>query len=217
MDGKQADLCVTDPPYNVDYEGGTEKHLKIENDKMSPEEFREFLTAAFDRVNETLTEGSAFYVWFASREHVNFEKALNAAGLQVRQELIWVKSAFVLGRQDYQWKHEPCLYGWKEGAAHKWYGGRKQTTTLEFERPNANKEHPTMKPISLIANCIANSSKKGNIVIDLFGGSGSTLIACEQLGRKCYTAELDPRYCDVIIKRWENLTGQTAVKLSITE
>ncbi len=217
MDGKKADLCVTDPPYNVDYEGGTEKHLKIENDKMGDGEFFEFLSSAFKCINDSLEQGAAWYIFHADVEGENFRRAARENLGKVRQCLIWKKSSITLGRQDFQWKHEPCLYGWKEGAAHQWYGDRKQTTILEFERPNVNKEHPTMKPISLIAYCITNSSKKGNIVIDLFGGSGTTLIACEQTERTCYMAELDPRYCDVIIKRWENLTGQTAVKLSITE
>ncbi len=214
MNGEQADALVTDPPYNVAYQGGTEDKLTIENDNMSSEDFRGFLTSAFTRAVDSLKEGSPFYIWYASREHVNFEKALNAAGLSVRQQLIWVKNAMVLSRQDYHWKHEPCLYGWKEGAPHKWYSDRSQTTVLEFDKPLRNGEHPTMKPIDLIGYQVKNSSKQGDIVLDLFGGSGSTLIACEQLGRVCYTAELDPKYCDVIIKRWENLTGESAVKVS---
>lgn len=213
MDGVKADMCVTDPPYNVAYEGGTEDALTIQNDDMSSDEFLEFLTSAFERVVDVLKEGGAFYVWFASREHVNFETALNQAGLVVRQELIWVKSSLVLGRQDYQWKHEPCLYGWKDGASHNWYSDRSQTTVLEFDKPSRNGEHPTMKPVELIAYQIRNSSKKDNVVLDLFGGSGTTLIACEQLNRRCRMMELDPKYCDVIIKRWETLTGRKAVKV----
>ena len=206
------DLLVTDPPYNVAYTGKTADALTIENDKMSSDKFHEFLVAAFRRAYECLKPGAAFYVWYASREHINFESALKEVGLEVREQLIWVKNSLVLSRQDYHWRHEPCLYGWKEGAAHNWYADRTQTTVLEFNRPSRNAEHPTMKPLDLIGYLIKNSSKHGDTVLDLFGGSGSTLIACEQLGRTCYTCELDPRYCDVIIKRWENLTGQKAVR-----
>jgi site-specific DNA-methyltransferase (adenine-specific) len=161
-------------------------------------------------VHDSIKPGAAFYVWYASREHINFETALNEVGLQVREQLIWVKNTLVLSRQDYHWRHEPCLYGWKEGAAHNWYNDRKQTTVLEFNRPTANREHPTMKPVELIAYQIENSSKGGDLVFDPFGGSGTTLMACEQLDRKCYTMELDPKYCDVIVKRWEALTGKQA-------
>lgn len=210
----KVDLVLTDPPYNVVYKGKTKDELEIENDAMEQEEFEGFLSSSFEIINETLKKGGAFYIWHASRSQREFENALNNVGLQVRQQLIWVKNSMVLGRQDYQWRHEPCFYGWKEGA-HDWYSDRKQTTVLEFDRPTANKEHPTMKPIALIAYQIKNSTKKGEIVFDGFGGSGSTLIACEQTGRKCYTCELDPRYADVIIKRYENLTGQKAVKLCL--
>ena len=214
MNGSKADMVVTDPPYNVAYEGKTKDALTIQNDAMSPEQFKAFLTSAFTRIHECLKEGSAFYIWYASREHVNFETSLNDAGLQVRQQLIWVKNAMVLGRQDYQWRHEPCLYGWKDGAPHHWYNDRSQTTILEFNKPTRNGEHPTMKPINLIGYQIQNSCKENEIVVDLFGGSGSTLVACEQLNRKCYTMELDPKYVDVIIKRWETLTGEKAVLLN---
>lgn len=213
MEGKNANLCVTDPPYNVNYEGKTDEKLKIGNDSMSNEEFEKFLTSSFSVINDILVSGGCFYVWHASRSQREFENALNLSGLTVRQQLIWVKNSMVLGRQDYQWRHEPCFYGWKEGT-HNWYSDRKQTTVLEFDRPTANKEHPTMKPIALIAYQIKNNSKKDEIVFDGFGGSGSTLIASEQTGRICYTCELDPKYCDVIIKRWENLTGKKAVKIS---
>lgn len=194
MNGEEADLLLTDPPYNVAYEGKTKDALTIKNDK-----FREFLTAAVS----VLKEGGAFYIWFASREHCNFETALNESGLEVRQELIWKKNTMVLGRQDYQWKHEPCLYGWKDGASHNWYSDRCQTTVLEFNKPARNGEHPTMKPVELFAYQIKNSTKKGETVLDLFGGSGTTIIACEQTGRTAYCMELDERYCDVIIKRYE--------------
>lgn len=214
MQGAKADLLVTDPPYNVDYEGKTKNGLTIENDSMSGEEFKTFLTSAFERVNENLKDGGAFYVWYASREHINFESALNDADLKVRQQLIWVKNSLVLSRQDYHWKHEPCLYGWKEGASHNWYSDRTQTTVMEFDRPSRNAEHPTMKPLDLIGYQIQNSSQKKDVVLDLFGGSGSTLIACEQLGRICYMCELDEKYCDVIIRRWEALTEQKAEKIA---
>ena len=214
MDGRKADLLLTDPPYNVAYEGKTKDALTIQNDKMGSSQFKEFLTDAFSAAVAVMTEGGAFYIWFASREHCNFENALNEAGLQVRQELIWKKNTMVLGRQDYQWKHEPCLYGWKDGAAHNWYSNRSQTTVLEFDRPQRSEDHPTMKPVELFAYQIQNSTKKGDIVLDLFGGSGTTIIACEQTGRIGYCMELDPKYCDVIIKRYENLTGNKAVKIS---
>ena len=213
MNGSQADLLLTDPPYNVNYQGKTKSEMKIENDSMSDADFKEFLLKAFERAYEQLKDGGTFYVWYASREHINFESALNEVGLQVRQQLIWVKNSLVLSRQDYHWRHEPCLYGWKDGAPHNWYSDRTQTTVLEFNRPVKNGDHPTMKPLDLIGYQIKNSSKKDDLVIDLFGGSGSTLIACEQLNRKCYTMELDPKYCDVIIKRWETLTNKKAVKL----
>lgn len=214
MNGEEADLLLTDPPYNVAYEGKTKDALTIENDKMESDKFREFLTSAFTAAVSVLKEGGAFYIWFASREHCNFETALNESGLEVRQELIWKKNTMVLGRQDYQWKHEPCLYGWKDGASHNWYSDRCQTTVLEFNKPARNGEHPTMKPVELFAYQIKNSTKRGETVLDLFGGSGTTIIACEQTGRTGYCMELDPKYCDVIIKRYENLTGDTAVKIN---
>lgn len=210
----EVDLVLTDPPYNVAYKGKTKDELQIENDSMSQEQFELFLSNSFAIISEILKNGGIFYVWHASRSQREFENALNSANLEIRQQLIWVKNSMVLGRQDYQWRHEPCFYGWKEGN-HKWYADRKQTTVLEFDRPVSNKEHPTMKPISLMAYQIKNSTKKDDIVFDGFGGSGSTLIACEQTGRKCYTCELDPKYCDVIIKRYENLTGQKAVKINV--
>lgn len=216
MNGKKANLIVTDPPYNVAYEGKTKDALTIQNDSMDGDTFKEFLTNAFNRCFESLQDGGSFYVWYASREHVNFETALNDAGLQVRQQLIWNKNTMVLGRQDYHWKHEPCLYGWKDGASHNWYSDRTQTTVLEFDKPARNGEHPTMKPVELIAYQIKNSSKREDVVLDLFGGSGSTLIACEQLDRTCHMMELDPRYCDVIIRRWESITGEKAVLVNET-
>lgn len=212
--GKEmADLWITDPPYNVNYEGGTEDKLKIANDNMNSGDFFEFLKAAFTTVKNVLKPGCSFYIWYASREHVNFETALNVSGLTVREQLIWNKSSLVLGRFDYHFKHEPCFYGWKDGASHNWYNDRSQTTVMDFEKPRKNDLHPTMKPVPLFAYQIANSSKKGDIVLDTFGGSGTTIIACENLGRKARCVELDPHYCDVIIARWEKLTGKEAVKL----
>ena len=213
MDGEKADLCVTDPPYNVDYQGGTGEKLKIMNDKMESEKFYSFLYDAFSSLASAMREGAPFYVWFASREHINFESALNNAGLGVRQELIWNKNSLVIGRQDYQWRFEPCLYGWKEGTAHRWYGGRDKSNVLEYDKPQKSDMHPTMKPLPLFAHLVENSSRKDNVVIDLFGGSGTTLIACEEMERQCRMMELDPIYCQVIINRWEALTGKSAEKI----
>ena len=214
LSGEKVDLYITDPPYNVAYEGGTKDALTILNDEMDDDGFRDFLVNAFMAVDSALKEGASFYIWHADSEGYNFRYAVKHCGWLMRQCLIWKKNAMVLGRQDYQWKHEPCLYGWKAGASHNWYSDRKQTTVLEFNKPNRNAEHPTMKPIELFAYQIQNSSRKGDIVLDSFGGSGTSIIACEQLNRKCYMMELDPHYCDVIVARWEKLTGKTAQKLS---
>ena len=211
MNGEKADLLLTDPPYNVAYVGKTKDKLTIQNDKQDNTSFLKFLTDAFFCAFSFLREGASFYVWHADSEGLNFRQAIKTVGLTLKQTLIWVKNSMVMGRQDYQWKHEPCLYGWKEGAAHRWYSDRKQTTLLEFDRPTRSEEHPTMKPIALFAYQLQNSTQRGGLVLDLFGGSGTSIIACEQTGRKCYTMELDPHYCDVIIKRWENLTGKEGV------
>lgn len=213
MNGQEADLLVTDPPYNVAYEGSTKDKLTIQNDDMSDGDFLAFLQTAFENANNVMREGAAFYIWHADSEGFNFRSACKNTGWKIRQCLIWLKNSIVLGRQDYQWKHEPCLYGWKDGAAHYFIDDRTQSTVWEFNKPLRNSEHPTMKPVDLIAKAVNNSSRRGNIVLDLFGGSGSTLIACEQLERKCYTMELDPKYCDVIIKRWEQFTGEKAIKI----
>lgn len=213
MGKEQADLWLTDPPYNVNYEGCTEDKLKIANDNMNSGDFRQFLTSAFSVAVDFLKKGCSFYIWCASREHINFESSLNAVGLTVREQLIWNKSSLVLGRFDYHFKHEPCLYGWKDGASHNWYNDRSQTTVMDFEKPTKNDLHPTMKPVPLFAYQISNSSKKGDVVLDTFGGSGTTIIACENLGRKGRSMELDPHYCDVIIARWEKLTGKKATKI----
>ena len=204
------DMLLTDPPYNVEYTGKTKDALTIANDKQNDEQFRAFLTDAFMAAYEAMKPGAVFYIWHADSEGLNFRTACKAAGLEVRQCLIWNKNSMVMGRQDYQWKHEPCLYGWKEGAGHLWASDRKQTTVLNFDRPTRNKEHPTMKPVKLFDYQIQNNTKGGDCVLDLFGGSGTTLIACEQNGRTAYLMELDPKYCDVIIDRWEALTGGKA-------
>jgi site-specific DNA-methyltransferase (adenine-specific) len=214
MGGEMADMVFTDPPYNVDYTGGTNESLKIQNDNMDDSTFYNFLHDAFSCMLEVTKPGGGIYICHADSEGVNFRSAMVNAGWLLKQCIIWVKNSLVMGRQDYHWRHEPILYGWKPGAAHKWYGGRKQDTVWEVDRPSRNAEHPTMKPIELVARAIRNSSKKDNIVLDTFGGSGSTLIACEQLNRACYTMELDPVYVDVIIDRWEQFTGQEAVLLS---
>lgn len=206
------DLFLTDPPYNVNYEGGT--GMTIQNDNMEDTEFRHFLCEAFKAADEVMKPGAAFYIWHADSEGYNFRGACHDIEWTVRQCLIWVKNSLVLGRQDYQWKHEPCLYGWKDGGAHGWYNDRKQTTTLEFDRPTKSELHPTMKPVPLFDYQIKNSTQKGENVLDLFGGSGTTIIACEQNGRRAFCMELDPKYVDVIVKRWEEFTGKTAVLLN---
>jgi len=261
MGGALAEMVFTDPPYNVAYEGGTKDKLKIKNDDMPAEEFQRFLTSAFLRMYEAVKPGGAIYVCHADSAGSDFRAALAAGGWSVRQCLIWVKNQLVIGKSDYQWQHEPILYGWRDGAAHRWYGGRRQGTTIDsdlpvvlqdapdgttlvsvtvglqqlvlrvpsyeivsagddaatsiwrFDKPVKNSDHPTMKPIPLCARAIQNSSRPQEIVLDLFGGSGSTLMAAEQTGRICYTMELDPVYADVIIARWEAYTGQQAVLL----
>lgn len=233
MQGTRADLIVTDPPYNVADTGKTADALKIDNDAMDDAGFKEFLSKAFAAMKEPLKAGGAFYIWYASRESVNFETALKENGLTVKQQLIWVKNAMTLGRQDWQWRHEPCLYGWKNGANHYW-DGRRDLTTVYDEKPNykkmnkeqllqeitklrgdnvpntiiyedkpaRNDEHPTMKPVKLFQRLIKNSSKEDDAILDPFGGSGTTIIACEKLNRTAYVNEIDPRYCDVIRRRW---------------
>lgn len=236
---------MTDPPYNVDYEGGAEEKMRIANDNLSDCAFERLLTESFENAKERLKPGGAFYIFHPDINGLVFRKTCEAVGLHVRQCLVWVKNAFVIGRRDYQWKHEPCLYGWKDGAAHYFVDDRTQatvyedkgidlkklkkgeaikllqdifsdkqsTTVINEDKPARSAEHPTMKPVKLLARLIRNSTRPGETVLDPFGGSGSTLIACEQLGRICYTMEFDPKYCDVIIDRWEKLTGQKAVKI----
>lgn len=215
MDGNKADMLLTDPPYNVDYTGKASEleTRKIENDKMKDSAFQDFLTSAFSNAAENMKAGGVFYIWHADSEGLNFRVACKKAGFQVRQCLIWNKNAMVMGRQDYQWKHEPCLYGWKDGASHLWASDRKQTTVLEFEKPQKNNLHPTMKPIKLFDYQIKNNTKGDDIVLDLFGGSGTTIMAAEQNGRRGFVMEYDPRFVDVIVDRWEQFTGMKAKKI----
>jgi site-specific DNA-methyltransferase (adenine-specific) len=211
VNDRQVDMWLTDPPYNVAYEGATKEKLTIQNDSMGNDEFRQFLRDAYVTANTVMKAGAVFYIWHADTESYNFRGAALDAGWKVRQCLIWKKSTLVMGRQDYHWKHEPCLYGWKEGAGHLWATDRKQTTILEFDKPNRNGEHPTMKPVALFEYQMLNNTKGGDIVLDSFGGSGTTLLAAEKHGRHAYLMELDPKYCDVIVKRWEDFTGKQAI------
>jgi site-specific DNA-methyltransferase (adenine-specific) len=212
--GRQVDMWLTDPPYNVAYEGKTKDALTIKNDSMSDDTFRQFLRDAYTAADAVMKSGAVFYIWHADSEGYNFRGAAQDAGWKVRQCLIWKKSTMVMGRQDYHWKHEPCLYGWKEGAGHLWAADRKQTTILEFDKPSRNGEHPTMKPVALFEYQMLNNTKGGDIVLDSFGGSGTTLVAAEKNGRVAYLMELDPKYCDVIVKRWEEFTGKKAELVS---
>ena len=246
MGGEQADLLLTDPPYNVDYQGGTKDKMKIANDNMDDVAFVGFLTAAFNCAIQAMRPGAAFYVWHADSKGFEFRTALKEVGMTLRETLIWVKNALVLGRQDYQWKHEPCLYGWKDGAAHYFTEDRAQSTVIEdaavdyrklkkdellqivleltsdkipttviYEnKPTKNDIHPTMKPVKLMARLIRNSTRPKELVLDLFGGSGSTMIAAEQIDRRCFMMEFDPKYCDAILARWEKLTGEEAEKIT---
>lgn len=231
--GAQVDMLLTDPPYNVDYEGTAGK---IKNDNMEDAEFRAFLRSAFGCAKDVMKPGAAFHIWHADSEGYNFRGACIDVGLRIRQCLIWVKNSLVLGRQDFQWKHEPCLYGenpldhplveqyededhqpclygWKDGT-HYWFKNRKQTTILEFDKPRKSAEHPTMKPVKMFDYEMKCNTKPGEIVLDLFGGSGTTVIAAEQNGRRAFVMEFDPRFVDVIIDRWESLTGEKAVLLN---
>lgn len=218
MDGAKADLWLTDPPYNVDYTGKTKDALKVSNDSMADDQFRTFLVDAFSSAMGVLKPGASFYIWHADLEGYNFRGAIHDIKQQVRQCLIWKKQTMVMGRQDYHWQHEPCLYGWKEGAAHGWYTDRKQTTILEFDRPSRSEEHPTMKPVALFEYQVGNSTAPQGLILDTFLGSGTTLIAAERTGRKCYGLEIDPIYCDVILERYVNFVGSSdGVMLSSTD
>lgn len=214
MLGLKADLLLTDPPYNLAYEGKTKEALKIQNDHMSAAAFKEFLTTVFRNADAVMKKGAAFYIWFADVETLSFCASIDAVDWPLRQMLIWIKNTLVMGRKDYHFKHEPCLYGWKPGAAHYWAGDRKQTTLLEFDRPARSAEHPTMKPVALIEYQMLNSTKDGGVVLDLFAGSGSMVIAAEKNGRRAMAMELDPKYCDVVVKRWEDYTGKRAEKIN---
>lgn len=211
MAGQLSDMWLTDPPYNVAYVGKTKNALKIKNDAMKDEQFREFLRDAYATADVVMKPGAVFYIWHADSEGYNFRGAARDVGWTVRQCLIWQKQHMVMGRQDYHWQHEPCLYGWKEGAGHLWASDRKQTTLLKFDRPSRNGEHPTMKPVDLFQYVMLNNTKGGDLVLDSFGGSGTTMIAAEKNGRVARLMELDPVYCDVIVKRWQDYTGKTAV------
>ena len=204
MDGKLANLVVTDPPYNVNYEGSAGK---IKNDNMGNEAFYTFLLSAFQNTEVAMAKDASIYVFHADTEGLNFRKAFSDAGFYLSGTCIWKKQSLVLGRSPYQWQHEPVLFGWKKSGKHNWYADRKQTTIWEFEKPKKNADHPTMKPVALVAYPILNSSLSNCIVLDPFGGSGSTLIACEQTDRICYTIELDEKYCDVIVKRYVEQVG----------
>ena len=204
MQGKKANLVVTDPPYNVNYEGTAGK---IKNDNMAAEKFYQFLLDAFTNMEKVMAEDASIYVFHADTEGLNFRRAFTDAGFYLSGCCIWKKPSLVLGRSPYQWQHEPVLYGWKKNGKHQWYPDRKQTTIWEFEKPRKNADHPTMKPIPLLAYPITNSSMSNTLILDPFGGSGSTLIACEQTDRSCCTIELDEKYCDVIVKRYVELKG----------
>lgn len=206
MAGKQANLVITDPPYNVNYQGSAGK---IKNDNMKDDAFYQFLLAAFTNMEKSMADDASIYVFHADTEGLNFRKAFSDAGFYLSGTCIWVKQSLVLGRSPYQWRHEPILFGWKKKGKHCWYAGRKESTIWEFDKPKKNKDHPTMKPIPLLAYPIMNSSMTNSIVLDPFGGSGSTLIACEQTKRICRTIELDEKFCDVIIKRYIEQVGST--------
>lgn len=206
MDGKKANLIITDPPYNVKYEGNAGK---IQNDNLSADAFFHFLFDSFSNMEKCLADNGSIYVFHADTEGLNFRKAFSDAGFYLSGTCIWKKQSLVLGRSPYQWQHEPILFGWKKNGKHQWYSDRKQTTIWEFNRPSKNADHPTMKPVALIAYPIGNSSLTNSIILDPFGGSGSTLIACEQTDRICYIIELDEKYCDVIAKRYIEQVGSS--------
>lgn len=212
MCNRKANLVVTDPPYNVNYEGSAGK---IKNDDMDNESFYQFLLAAFTNMEKHMSDDASIYVFHADTEGLNFRKAFNAAGFYLSGTCIWKKQSLVLGRSPYQWQHEPVLFGWKIKGKHKWYTGRKESTIWEFDKPSKSGEHPTMKPVPLIAYPIMNSSVSNTIVLDPFGGSGSTLIACEQTDRICYTIELDPKYADVIVKRYIEVSSKEGNDVSL--
>lgn len=204
MDGRKANLVITDPPYNVNYEGTAGK---IKNDNMAADKFYQFLFDAFSNMANVMADDASIYVFHADTEGLNFRKAFADAGFYLSGCCIWKKQSLVLGRSPYQWQHEPVLYGWKKKGKHQWYTGRKESTIWEFDKPKRNGDHPTMKPVPLLAYPIRNSSMVNSVVLDPFGGSGSTLIACEQTDRICLTIELDEKFCDVIVKRYIEQAG----------
>ena len=211
LEDTKVNLVVTDPPYNVNYEGAAGK---IKNDNMENDKFYQFLFNSFVNMEQAMADDASIYVFHADTEGLNFRKAFQDAGFYLSGCCIWKKPSLVLGRSPYQWQHEPCLYGWKKKGKHKWYAGRKETSVWEFEKPKKNADHPTMKPIALLAYPIKNSSMTNSLVLDPFAGSGSTLIACEQTGRICYAIELDEKYCDVIVKRYiEQVGNDKSVKV----
>lgn len=212
MNGEKADMCHTDPPYNINYEGGSKKREKIANDKL--DDFPKFLYDVYTTISTALKKGGAIYVWHASSETHNFIQQFLNAGFLFKSYIVWNKNNSTFGRSDYHWKHEPCIYGWLDGASHSWYGDRKQTTVWDIERPSRSDEHPTMKPIPLCSKPIENSSKVGDIVLDAFLGSGSTMVAAHQLNRKCYGMELDPKYCQVIVDRMQKLDPTLEIKIN---
>lgn len=212
MDGEFADMVHTDPPYNIGYEGGSKKREKIANDKL--DDFPKFLYNAYTTLTTALKKGGAVYVWHASSETHNFIQQFINAGFLFKSYIVWNKNNSTFGRSDYHWKHEPCIYGWLDGASHKWCGDRKQTTVWDLDRPSRSDEHPTMKPIPLCSKPLENSSKIGDIVLDTFLGSGSTMVAAHQLKRKCYGMELDPKYCQVIIDRMQKLDSDLVIKIN---
>jgi site-specific DNA-methyltransferase (adenine-specific) len=210
MNGELADMCHTDPPYNIDYEGGSKKREKIANDKL--DDFPKFLYDVYTTISTALKKGGAIYVWHASSETHNFIQQFLNAGFLFKSYIVWNKNNSTFGRSDYHWKHEPCIYGWLNGGSHKWHGDRKQTTVWDIDRPSRSEEHPTMKPIPLCCKPLENSSAIGNIILDVFLGSGSTMVASHQLKRKCYGMELDPKYCQVIIDRMKKLDPTLIIK-----
>lgn len=213
MNNRFADMILTDPPYNVNYEGGNDQRLTIQNDSMEKDLFFRFLKSVFDIAFSILKPGGSYYVFHADTEGENFRRSIREAGFKIAQCCIWVKDTFVMGRQDYQWQHEPCLYGWKPGAAHYWNADRKQTTIWNFDKPKANRIHPTMKPIALMAYPISNSTKHGEVVVDLFSGSGSTIMACQQTDRIGYGMEIDPKYVAVSVRRFMTMFPQQPISL----
>lgn len=215
MDGKKADMVFTDPPYGVSYIGKTKDALKIENDAMDEEGTAALWNAAYGELRAILKDGGIIYATVPPGPlHLLFAATMKSFG-DLRQIMVWVKDRFVLGRSDYHYRHEPILYGWKSTGKHEFFGGRDKDTVWEVSRPSANREHPTMKPIELIERALVDGSSVGEAVYDCFSGSGSTLIACENTKRVCYGMEIDPKYCDVIIKRWEEKTGKKAVKVQV--